>query len=318
MIDDGLLYKVASDYYVEKRNQQEIADELGVSRVQVSKYLKMAEERGLVRIEVRPPVISEGEQESLRREFRKKFAVKDILVCPRYSTPEATLLGLVRRAEEYLVTTFGSKPMTLGLAWGQTIYHFAEKIGVHERPLWRIVSLAGGSNRVSEKYFNMNYLVQALAERLQARSEPLYLPFFVSSAAARRGIEQDDEFERATKLWDDLDIVVTSVGSGVTASPLFQSGMFGERHAEKLRKLSCVGDMLAHFYDIDGNILDIGIESRIVNVSLHQLRRARSKIVFASGEEKADAVLGALNAKLVDVLIADQEMVNHLLGSRRL
>ena len=44
-----ILYKIAYEYYVEKLKQKDIANRYNINRVQVSRYLKEAEKKGLVR-----------------------------------------------------------------------------------------------------------------------------------------------------------------------------------------------------------------------------------------------------------------------------
>src|SRR5215470_20123390 len=159
-IDPELLYRVATAYYVEKRQQREIAAELGVSRVQVSKYLKMAEERGLVRIEIIPPSVKKEEQRRFRQAFRRRFATRDVLVCPSYDSRDAVLQSLIRQGEKYLWETFGTGERVVGLGWGRTMHALAENVEPVSRRHWQLVPLAGGNNRASEKYYNINYLVQ--------------------------------------------------------------------------------------------------------------------------------------------------------------
>jgi len=49
------LYLIAYEYYINRKTQQEIADQLGTNRVLISRYLKQARELGLVEIKLRDP-----------------------------------------------------------------------------------------------------------------------------------------------------------------------------------------------------------------------------------------------------------------------
>jgi DNA-binding transcriptional regulator LsrR (DeoR family) len=71
MITDELLFEVAIDYYYNKMLQKDIAKKLGVSRVQISKYIKLAHERGIVNIEIIPPVVSEDISNKYKKLFKK-------------------------------------------------------------------------------------------------------------------------------------------------------------------------------------------------------------------------------------------------------
>lgn len=48
MITDEKLFDVAVSYHIKGKLQREIAEELGVSRVQISKYLSLADRKSVV------------------------------------------------------------------------------------------------------------------------------------------------------------------------------------------------------------------------------------------------------------------------------
>lgn len=315
MIDDDLIYKVAIAYYVDKKKQREIADELKVSRVQISNYLKMAESRGLIRVEVVPPSVNAEERSHLKTSLQRKFALKELLLCPSYNTPKVTSETLFQLTEQYIFSTYGTNPLTVGIGWGHTSCTFVEQLGEHNRLQWNIVPLAGGSGKISEKYYNVNYIVQRLADKLHAQFQLLYLPFFIDSMAESQNSPFNGELKRIKKYWDNLDLIICSVGSQVTNSPLFQKGVVGEKSLANLKKSQYCGDLLAHFFDINGNIIETGIEERMVNISFEQLKRVKTKMVITMGHEKNLSVLGALRAGLIDVLVTDYETVNFILRS---
>jgi deoxyribonucleoside regulator len=305
-IDQELLYRVATAYYVEKKQQREIAEELQVSRVQISKYLKMAEARGLVRIEIVPPTVDLEEQQRLQREFARHFAVKDVRICPSYGAHDTALRTLTQQAESYLWEHFGTGELVVGLGWGRTIHALTENLSATSRRHWQIVPLAGGSNRASEKYFNINHLVQTLAERIGATPQSMYLPLVFDTRAGHKSLVQSEEFRRISRLWDSLDLVICSLGSDLAGSPLFKFEAKDPAYLDNLRRAEAVGDMLTHFYDIRGEIVELGIEDRMINVSHAQLMRAKNRLVIVSGTEKTDAILGALRARFIDLLIIDR------------
>ena len=52
---DVTLVQIARLYYQDNKSQQEIADEIGVSRSLVALYLKRARDRGIVSFDIRNP-----------------------------------------------------------------------------------------------------------------------------------------------------------------------------------------------------------------------------------------------------------------------
>ncbi len=306
-INQELLYRVATAYYIEKRQQREIAEEFKVSRVQISKYLKMAEDSGMVRVEVISPTIDCEEQEYFQKEFKKHFSVRDVLVAPSYNAHDTLLRSLIAQAENYIWENFGTGELIVGLGWGRTVLGLTENLQQVNRWHWQIVPLAGGNNRASEKYYNINYLVQTFAEKIGAKSQTLYLPLIFDTRAGHESLIESNEFHGISKLWDNIDLLICSLGSDLTGSPLFKFEAKDPKYLDNLREAKAVGDMLTHFYDIDGRIVELGIEDRMINISYEQLMKAKNRMVIVSGKEKTDAILGALRANFIDLLMIDRE-----------
>ena len=65
-IDDLLMYRIARMYYQNDLSQAQIAKRIGLSRPQISRYLKRARETGMVEINVNDPYTGESEEISAR------------------------------------------------------------------------------------------------------------------------------------------------------------------------------------------------------------------------------------------------------------
>jgi DNA-binding transcriptional regulator LsrR (DeoR family) len=67
------------------------------------------------------------------------------------------------------------------------------------------------------------------------------------------------------------------------------------------------------FFDVTGNSLEDEINEHIIGLQLEQYRSIRRVICVAGGEEKIIAIQTALRARLVNVLITDEETARKLL-----
>jgi len=314
-IDDQLLYRVAEDYYVKNRIQREIAEELGVSRVQVSKYLKMAKERGLIRVEVISPQLTEEQQAVYNSKFKDRFSIEKVLIAPGCSHEVALRARLSSFAEKYVFENIEDPDTTVGLGWGHSVCDFAENIGMYQRPSWRIVPLAGGSTFASSKYYNTNHIVHVFAEKLEAQAVLLYLPFLMEPDKYRDSRSFSEEYDRVHSIWEQLDLVVCGVGNprNLIQSPYFRSEIIKE-YIDEMEQQQVVGDLLTHCFDIDGRYIRCGIEDRMVNVDFEQVRRAKKKVIITLGDDRIEALIGAMNAQLVDVLVTDQSTADGILS----
>ncbi|HNS67282.1 MAG TPA: MarR family transcriptional regulator, partial [Mesotoga infera] len=79
-IDDLLMYRIASMYYKDDLSQAQIARRIGLSRPQISRYLKRARETGMVEININDPYAEESEEISKR--IKSLLGLKDAVVTP--------------------------------------------------------------------------------------------------------------------------------------------------------------------------------------------------------------------------------------------
>ncbi len=314
-IDDQLLYRVAEDYYVKNKIQREIAKELGVSRVQVSKYLKMAKERGLIRVEVIAPQLTEEQQAAYDAKFKDRFSIEKVLIAPGCGHEIALRARLSALAETYIFGNIEDPYTTVGLGWGHSVCDFTENIGRYKLTSWRIVPLAGGSTFASSKYYNTNHIVHLLAEKLEAQAVLLYLPFLMEPNKYRDSHSFTEEYDRVYSIWEQLDVVVCGVGNprNLVRSPYFRSEVIKD-YIDEMEKQAVVGDMLTHCFDVDGNYIRCAIEERMINVSFEQIRRAKRKVIITFGDDRVEALIGAMNARLIDVLVTDQDTADGILA----
>ncbi|POZ92349.1 sugar-binding transcriptional regulator [Petrotoga halophila] len=313
MIDDKLLFDVAVDYYINKKLQKEIAKELGVSRVQVSKYLKLASERGIVKIEITPPEISNENQKKYQELFNNIFGLNKLLLAPSYSNPERLLYSMCQVAGEYISSQIPNEPYNVGIGWGNTMTKLALTYDFSLKNEWNVVPLSGGISKISDERFNINYIVQSFAKNLNSKFTLIYLPFILEKGI-KENITSSSEYKKIVNFWEKLDVVIASVGYSISRSPLFRQNVIEGKYINQLEQLNIVGDILTHYFDIQGNVYDLEFIEDIINISINQYKKAKLKIVVAGGLHKVESIIGLLRGKLVDVLITDQKTAENVLN----
>lgn len=311
MISDDLLFDVAIDYYVKNMLQKDIALKHDVSRVQISKYLKMARERGIVQIEVNYPSIKRSVQDDYQHFFTKTFGIKRLLLTSSASNEKRLIEALCRKAATY-IRQLPRRELKIGLGWGSTIFTLSESMETADRPDWEIVPLSGGTTRLSDKRFNVNHIVQNFADKTHSRAIPMYLPFIVDNAEQMKNSKTSAEYTSINGLWNSLDVVICSVGYSIARSPLFRQNVFDDLYADRLEKLEVVGDVLTHYFDINGSIHELEVMKNCMNLSIEQYRKAGERIIIAGGHHKVDGIVGLLRGGLVDTLITDESTAKYV------
>jgi DNA-binding transcriptional regulator LsrR (DeoR family) len=111
-----------------------------------------------------------------------------------------------------------------------------------------------------------------------------------------------------------VDIALVGIGSLVPeVSSLLRAGYLDREALAQLRAQGAVGDICARHYDSHGQVMDIELNQRIVGIELKDLQDIKQVIGVAGGEAKAEAILGALRGRHVNVLVTDDGAARKLL-----
>ena len=128
----------------------------------------------------------------------------------------------------------------------------------------------------------------------------------LASEAARDILVADEVAQQAIRLFDQVTTALVGIGA-IEPSPLLaQSGnIFAPQELDLLRQEKAVGDILLRFFDQDGNLVETGLEKRVISMSLEQLSKVSRAIGVAGGSRKFDAILGALRGHWINILVTD-------------
>ena len=119
----------------------------------------------------------------------------------------------------------------------------------------------------------------------------------------------DDVLRRAER----LDLAILSVGTMAPSSTAFRFNLISDEERAELLKLGAVGDMLFNFYDRDGRLVDHPVNRRIMSLPLEQLRSVPTRVLASGGNDKVDALLGAIRLADANVLITNEATARELL-----
>ena len=300
MISDEKLFKIAVEYYAKGRHQQEIANELGVSHVQIGKYLKMARQKGIVEITINAPFVDADEQARLSMVFKSVFDLENLVLVPTAASHEQSMTFLVKGAAKYLISTFENKATRIGVGMGRTMFQLAANhISYAERrTTWKFYPVMNyydqkkhGAGEHND-YFNYQDMIDGFAKNWGGRPDKAFLESFGQT------------MELTDKYWNRLDIIIGGVGVPFPRDPIARSAMFGEKVAEALDGKDILGDYLNYHFDSDGNVHEPVVLSKS-RISWDDIQRIPQRVAVAGGPSKVPGILGLLRAKGVSTLITD-------------
>lgn len=298
---EHLMVNIARMVYQQNRSMVDIADETGLNRWQVSRLLQEAQELGIVRIEIVPRTARRPEIET---RLSERFGLRDVVVVPNIVGSDQQLDGVAQSAAQYL-TTLKPRPKVVGVSWGRTMAAVAHWLPAQWNDKVEVVQINGTVAPIPDADHHNN-VADIFARKGNGRIIPLPVPAVVGAKETRDVLERDRIVADVLQLARSAPVLVFSLGGLSDKSVLFRSGNILKSELDSLLRAGAVGDVLGHFIDRNGEIVDAGLDARVIGLSFSDLKDCPRVIGIATGSEKHEVVLGVLQAGLINVLVTDE------------
>lgn len=305
---ERLRIRAAWMYFVEQMTQNEIADVLGIGRVTVVRMLADARARGEVKITIESGLV---EIVALERELERKFGLEQAIVAP-LSAPGADPIPAIAARTGSYVSDIMKAGMRVGVGWGQTLFSSLQFLSARSLADFKVISLLGGVG-VARRY-NPAEFAWRFAQTFQGDGYLIPTPAVVDSAETKTALVERCGLQEIFRMADSLDVVLVSVGGIASATTFYRGGFLKEEDREQLVEKGAVGDLLFHFFDRNGDLVDHPVNKLVMSVEVDRLRRAPVRVLTSGGAEKTDALLGAMNLIRPTVLITDEESARRMLA----
>jgi len=304
-----LLVRVARMYHEQGTKQREIAESLHISQPRVSRLLKEAAERGIVRSIVTVP---EGLHAPLEDALRDRFALTDAVVVDADPGNENEALGAAAAA--YLdATLLGGEVLGVS-SWSATLLAAVDRLRARtaDRPE-AVVQILGGVGN-AEVQMQATRLIAHLAEACGAPA--VYVPSaaFVADPRTAEAILADAGMRTVRDLWDRMSMTLVGIGSTEPSHLLAQSGnAVPATDLARVVQAGAVGDIALRYFDISGRTVPSDFDARVIGMDESQLIAVPRRLGVAGGQSKRSAIAGALRGGWLTVLITDAHTARALL-----
>jgi DNA-binding transcriptional regulator LsrR (DeoR family) len=305
--DIELIIKVAEMYYLQDMPQRDIARRLNLSRPKVSRLLKAARELNIIEIKINYP---DTRRSSLETIFEERFNLKEaVIVKSALGSYERTLGEVTGAAARYLKRAV-KDGMSVGVAWGKTLKAVIDALKI-DSPKYnvRVIQLIGSLGQSST---GPTEVARKLAEAFGGSYYLLPAPAIVNTSEIKKAIMDEAAIQEIINMAKAADVALVGIGNIDENSSFFTAGYLKKEDLAYLRERKAVGDICAHFYDIEGGICR-DIEDRAITISFEEFKSIPLVVAVATGPAKIPAVLGALRSGAVDVLITDEQTASGVL-----
>ena len=298
----ALATKAAWYYYMEDNTQAQIAEVMGVSRAKVIRLLEEARAQGIVQFSFRK---NDSQRVSAEQLLIDRFGLKDAFVVPTPLDSSAINQSIAQGAAHY-VSDHLREDGYLNIGYGDTVSRMLGFLAKNREESLNVVSLTGG----------VSYYLPSVGTT--AYSMHLFLtpsPLVVSSRQVRDALLDEKSLQDVSTMTEHADMSVVGIGAAVEGATVLRNGILNEGELAVLKMQGAVGDVLNHFMDKDGNLIQTEIEDRVISTDLDKLRQLKNVVGVAGGKDKVAAIKAVLNGGYLNVLITDSDTAAELLLS---
>lgn len=297
-------------YYVAGNTQEEIASKLGISRQSAQRLVSLSVAEGLIKVRLDHPI---GRCMELAARLKTRYALDLVEVVPSDPGSASTTLGIAQAAAAEIERRLAAaEPVTMGLGTGRTLKAAIEQLPQMDCPQHKIVSLTGSiAPDGSAAVYNVIF---SIADKVKARSFPMPVPVIASSAAEREILHRQATIGNTIALASRANISFVGIGDLGPQAPLYLDGFVDDAELKALQKAGAVGEICGWCFDTEGRLIDGLTNERVVSAALPS-RETSLVVALAKGERKLPGIRGALNRRLVNGLITDEQTAEAILSA---
>ncbi|MDR1133757.1 MAG: hypothetical protein LBL05_06305 [Synergistaceae bacterium] len=308
-----LIAKTAYLHYVQSLPQNVIADQLDISTPTVSRLLKLARNRNIVKFTMDQRALDCIEMEN---KLCKMFGLRETIVFAgdkEKESQENIKKGVAMECARY-VQRIVKEDDIIGIASGGTMYYVVNYLMPSQRINASFVMLHGNLAKVDEK-FKASSLTIRCSMAFGGKAYCIDQSGLQDDVEELTKVKQYDEVKSTFDMYKKITIAISGVGGFLpeNGSPLATTMFLNVDEILYLNKLNACGDFLIRFFDEQGQECDSPLKERVLSIEYDLYREVPIKILAASGCCKTKAVKALCRTKMANVLIVDRHLAQSLL-----
>ncbi|MBE9479163.1 MAG: hypothetical protein IMY80_04285 [Chloroflexi bacterium] len=303
---DDLMVIATWMYYRDDLTHQQIAKELSLSRVAVTRLLQKARRHGLVQFKITQPLPLHYD---LSQQLIKTFDIQKVIIVKTLGSRDETLDAIGRAAAEHMKEVI-YQDCRLGFGWSTTVSCMAPYLEKPDNPVNVFINELAGS-MLGQKY---PYSISSrVAETVEGVLEHLPVPVIVNNQKTYQALMEEQLIKTALTNASKCDIAFVGLGDMGPECTMIKTGYLTPEQMDDLKQKGAVGDILLRYYDIDGKQILTPLDPNIISLEWEQIIHIPYTVALASGLTKVDTILGALQGGFIDCLVSDTQTIQQVL-----
>ncbi len=299
----NMVVRIAKMYYYDGMSQQEIADEMQISRSNVSRILKIARDMGIVDIRINDASVRSF---MIQEQLKGKFGLKEMVIAPSNNDPEVNVANIGFYAARHLEKILRDN-MKVGVTWGSSIYHMLSSLMPIVRTNIDVVQMMGSASW-SDAYKYGVQLIFEFSEKIGGRARLLNTPLLLSDKELSDRLMQEKSVRDHMEMVRAVDIALTGIGTNEqTRSTMVLSNAIGPEESRTLWETGNIAHVCGRPIDSNGNEAENSLSERLMAVELEDLKKIPDVVGVAGGPAKVEPILATLRGGFINTLVTDEK-----------
>ncbi len=303
---DQIVHKAAWLYYAHGLRQDQVAQQLNISRASVAMYLRKARETGIVNISTSTQLFTD---DLMAREIEDAYGLDAVWIAPHADHVDPAAEVPVLAAGVFLELV--RKGDRIGVAWGQTVYAIADVMAYADLQDVTVVQLCG--NLGAPFAYRPDQCTMEIARRLNAKGLNFYAPLVLSTEELAKQLRDEPVIREQLAGISDCDLALYSVGTVDSESHVVKCGALSVSEMDALRREGAAGVIAGQIIDAEGALLDCSYNRRAISADLASLRAIPKRLVVVQEPSKFEPLLAGLAGGLCTHLVVNAAMAGQLL-----
>ena len=301
--DELLSIRAAELYYEEDKTQDEIGQILCVTRWKVGRLLAQAKSKGFIRIEIVHP---RARRVQLERRMRDELGLQDAVVVSNVGARTAEdVQGRTTQAAADYLTALRPVPRLLGVSWGRTMHDLAGRLNTGWAAGVNVVQINGGMS-LNQRPGTAAATALAIAQKAGGQAALLPSPAILERLETKQAIESDRVVASVLEMARAAKGYLFTAGQADHDSAHVISGYLSRTDIDELVRKGAVGDVVGHYINAEGEVVDPALDARTIGLDLEELRAAPVTIAVIAGTPKHPIARAVVRSGLAKVLITDE------------
>ncbi|MDZ4392848.1 sugar-binding transcriptional regulator [Cypionkella sp.] len=298
--EQSLAIRAAWLHYVGGLTQAAVAKRLGIASVKAHRLIARAVAEGAVKVSIDGDIV---ECVELETELVARYGLDFCEVAPDLDEIGLPIRSLGMAGADFLRRQIeAAATPVIGLGHGRTLAAMVQYLPRIEAPDLKFVSLLGGLTRNYSA--NPHDVMHRIAEKTGARAYVMPVPFFANTAEDREVLLAQRGVAEVFAMANAAGLKLVGIGTVEVDAQLVASGMIEPKEIKAIQSAGGVGELLGHFFDAEGRILQTQLTARTLSVSFAE---AGDPIVaVAGGPDKIAAIRAVLSSRRLKGLITDE------------